>query len=147
MNALAAEKTTSTVQPPPSFYSTANLSSHAQKTMGETCSAKKWKSDGHWQFVSKEYTAKHATTWSITCHLIALNFREINKWKGRTRCERYGIQVTVSTSREYFYVKWLNETDYDVWTPGCANPSNGREDTEYLESAASGKRFQSIKYD
>ena len=56
MSALAAAKAApaTSVRPPPGFTN-ANLPGHAQNSLGETCPTKKWRPDGRWQFVNKQY--------------------------------------------------------------------------------------------
>merc|ERR1711923_481888 len=57
VKALAAAKAapTGAVKPPPGFAADANLTGHAQNSLGETCPTKKWKPDGRWQFVNRQY--------------------------------------------------------------------------------------------
>ena len=42
-------------RPPPGFAADANLTGHAQNSLGETCPTKKWKPDGRWNFVNLQY--------------------------------------------------------------------------------------------
>ena len=57
VKALAAAKATPsrTVKPPPGFAANANMTGHTTNALGDACPTKKWKPDGRWMFVTKQY--------------------------------------------------------------------------------------------
>ena len=56
VKALAAAKAApaTNVRPPPG-YTSANLTGHAQNSLGESCPTKKWRLEGRRQFMNKQY--------------------------------------------------------------------------------------------
>ena len=62
VEALAAAKRGggSTPAPPPGFAANANMTGHSLNSLGTSCPTKKWKPDGRWQFVTKQFCK--------TCH-------------------------------------------------------------------------------
>ena len=41
--------------PPPGFQNDANMTGHALNSLGQSCPTKKWKPDGRWMFVTRQY--------------------------------------------------------------------------------------------
>ena len=43
------------INPPPGFAADANLTGHSLNALGDSCPAKKWRPDGRWQFVTRQF--------------------------------------------------------------------------------------------